>query len=296
MANESKISEFSSSPYTTVRKTYDDAQAARFYQIVMGDGGGQLHYGIYKTGKETFSEATNNSIDYLLDLLRRCGGIDLDASSAMRILDSGSGNGGSSHRLTQISPGISITCVNLCVKQNVLNKKLADGLGLGPERISIHTGSYDDLPRDWSRTFDVVWSQDAYLHAPDKEKVLQENFRVLVKNGFVVMSDIMASPFASKAQLQIVKDRLHLDELSTIDDWIDTAQRVGFKVVATRDLTPHLKQNYVQMAERGRSERKRMQECSDDFIEQYVKSLEENIDMLAAGEAQTWFAMVLKKE
>lgn len=296
MAHESTKSESSSSSYTIVQKTYDDAQAAQFYQVVMGDGGGQLHYGVYKTENETFLEAANNSIDNLVDLLRRCGGIDLGASSAMRVLDSGSGNGGSSHRLAHLFPSISIACVNLCAQQNVLNQKLADDFGLGPERISIHTGSYDDLPCGWSGTFDVVWSQDAYLHAPDKDKVLQENFRVLKKNGCVVMSDIMASPFASEAQLQIVKDRLHLDDLATVDEWIDTAHRIGFKVVATRDLTPHLKRNYVQMMERGLSERRRMQACSDDFIEQYVKSLKDNVDMLGAGEAQTWAAMVLKKE
>lgn len=296
MANLSINSETNSSTYAVVQNTYDDAQAAQFYQIVMGDGGGQLHYGMYKTGNETFLEAANNSIDYLVDLLLHCGGIDLRAASQLRILDSGSGNGGSSHRLAQLFPAISLTCVNICAEQNLLNRKLAASLGLGPGRIAIHAGSYDDLPTTWTDTFDVVWSQDAYLHAPNRDNVLRENFRVLKRNGCVVMSDIMASPFAFDSQLQIVKARLHLDDLATVGEWIDTAKRVGFKVVATRDLTSHLKQNYVQMAERGISERQRMEKCSDDFIEKYVKSLNNNIDMLVAGEAQTWTAMVLKKE
>lgn len=64
--------------------------------------------------------------------------------------------------------GCSITCLNISEVPNETNRKKNRQAGLNRSIRVIH-GSFDDIPEPDSG-YDVVWSQDAILHAPTAER------------------------------------------------------------------------------------------------------------------------------
>lgn len=83
--------------------------------------------------------------------------------------------------------GCSITCLNISEVPNETNRKKNRQAGLDRSIRVIH-GSFDDIPEPDSG-YDVVWSQDAILHAPDRRKVLEEAFRVLRPGGELIFTN-----------------------------------------------------------------------------------------------------------
>lgn len=97
---------------------------------------------------------------------------------------------------------------------NETNRKKNRQAGLDRSIRVIH-GSFDDIPEPDSG-YDVVWSQDAILHAPDRRKVLEEAFRVLRPGGELIFTDPMQADDVPDGVLQPVYDRLNLRDLGSM--------------------------------------------------------------------------------
>lgn len=110
--------------------------------------------------------------------------------------------------------GCSITCLNISEVPNETNRKKNRQAGLDRSIRVIH-GSFDDIP-DPDSGYDVVWSQDAILHAPDRRKVLEEAFRVLRPGGELIFTDPMQADDVPDGVLQPVYDRLNLRDLGSM--------------------------------------------------------------------------------
>lgn len=110
--------------------------------------------------------------------------------------------------------GCSITCLNISEVPNETNRKKNRQAGLDRSIRVIH-GSFDDIPEPDSG-YDVVWSQDAILHAPDRRKVLEEAFRVLRPGGELIFTDPMQADDVPDGVLQPVYDRLNLRDLGSM--------------------------------------------------------------------------------
>lgn len=108
----------------------------------------------------------------------------------------------------------SITCLNISEVPNETNRKKNRQAGLDRSIRVIH-GSFDDIPEPDSG-YDVVWSQDAILHAPDRRKVLEEAFRVLRPGGELIFTDPMQADDVPDGVLQPVYDRLNLRDLGSM--------------------------------------------------------------------------------
>jgi SAM-dependent methyltransferase len=107
-----------------------------------------------------------------------------------RVLDLGSGKGGAA-RLLAKRYGCHVTCLNLGSRQNEFNKIKAAAEGIG-HLIEPVLGSFNEpLPADWTDSFDLVWSQEAFCHAMDHNALISEIQRVLKPGGTMVFSDIM---------------------------------------------------------------------------------------------------------
>lgn len=65
------------------------------------------------------------------------------------------------------------------MKQNVVNLDYAAG--------NFNMG----LPAEWTTSFDLVWSQEAFCHAKSQINLLKEIKRVLKPGGAAVFTDIM---------------------------------------------------------------------------------------------------------
>ncbi|WP_445929588.1 class I SAM-dependent methyltransferase [Mycobacterium tuberculosis] len=117
-------------------------------------------------------------------------------------------------RSSLVYGGCSITCLNISEVPNETNRKKNRQAGLDRSIRVIH-GSFDDIPEPDSG-YDVVWSQDAILHAPDRRKVLEEAFRVLRPGGELIFTDPMQADDVPDGVLQPVYDRLNLRDLGSM--------------------------------------------------------------------------------
>ena len=99
---------------------YDDEDRRLFYTIVMGGGGDDIHFGIYRDEKDGVRESSAATTAWMmtqLDMARPIGAGD-------KLLDIGSGHGGGSHALAK-KYGCSVMGYNIGPGQNAQNIALS---------------------------------------------------------------------------------------------------------------------------------------------------------------------------
>lgn len=176
-------------------------------------------------------------------------------SSKTRILDLGAGYGGSARWLAR-EYGCHVTCLNLSSVQNKRNILLNQQTGLD-RLISVHEGNFESLPSEVVENgpYDVIWSQDSFLHASDRGKVVEEIARVLVPQegkGRVIFTDLMASEDAFDKQPELMRmmmERLHLNSLATVRSYLDAFQEKGFKDLGYWDGKEYFGTHYRRVGE-----------------------------------------------
>jgi len=143
-----------------------------------------IHYGYWDKQVRSFPE----SLVRMNEVMMTTAGI----KPGDRVLDAGCGVGGSSIFLAAIL-GCRVTGITLSERQvgqareNAKNKKI-DGL-------------VDFKPMDYCATdfpdasFDVVWGCESICYADDKEKFIEEAFRLLKPGGRLVVADGFVSDF-----------------------------------------------------------------------------------------------------
>jgi len=106
-------------------------------------------------------------------------------------IDLGSGTGASAiHLVQKHSARISkATCLNLCKEQNDMAIDTAAEMDMS-DRINVVEASFEEIPFE-ENTYDLAFSQDAFIHAWTKKKVYAEAYRVTKPGGAFVFCDVM---------------------------------------------------------------------------------------------------------
>ncbi len=211
---------------------YDSEAADAFYQSFWG--GEDIHIGSYKNDGETIADASRHTVEIMAGKLQA-------VSAKTRILDLGSGYGGSGRYLARRF-GAHVTCLNLSTTQNALNHELTLAGGL-LKRIEIIHGDFENIHIDDCR-YDIVWSQDAILHSGNRERVLDEVARVLVPGGQFIFTDPMQTDDCPDGVLGPILDRIQLDTLSSFQFYRDALRERGFKEIDIIPMTEQLRTHY----------------------------------------------------
>jgi len=162
-----------------------------------------------------------------------------------RVLDLGSGYGGAARQLAK-THGCHVTCLNISEVENLRNIQM-NKEALQEHQIAVKDGSFEMLPFG-DGSFDLVWSQDAFLHSGNRSAVLAEIDRVLVKeNGKVIFSDFMTQDNASPEELGPILDRLHLESLGSLDFYRKAFEGRGFRDLGFEDHTTQMRIHYKQV-------------------------------------------------
>ncbi len=215
---------------------YDSEDANTFYTAIWG--GEDLHIGCYEETQD-IKAASTETVDRMARMLSR-----LDADT--RVLDIGAGYGGSARRIAQ-NTGCEVRCLNISETQNDVNRYKNRRAGL-QDKVSVVHGVFEEIP-ERDNSFDVVWSQDAILHSDQREKVLQEVFRVLKPGGEFVFTDPMQADDVPDGVLQPVYDRLNLSSLGSFGFYRETAKALGFEVLDQMEMTQNLRNHYARVRE-----------------------------------------------
>jgi sarcosine/dimethylglycine N-methyltransferase len=211
---------------------YDSSDADAFYMNIWG--GEDIHVGLYATPDESIFDASRRTVETMAGML---GGL----SERTRVLDLGAGYGGSARFLTAAF-GCPVACLNVSEIQNDNNRRLNKEHGL-ESKIEVVHGTFEDVPVE-DASVDVVWSQDAFLHSGDREKVFDEIDRVLKPGGRLIFTDPMQADDCPPGVLQPVYDRIHLDSLGSVAFYREQAKARGWSETGVEVMTEQLRNHY----------------------------------------------------
>ena len=179
----------------------------------------------------------------------------------------GAGYGGAARYLAK-TYGCHVTCLNLSQVENARCKMLNVQEGL-EELVSVEEGSFEDASALENASFDVVWSQDAFLHSEDRWKVVGEIARVLRPRGEVVFTDPMAREGVKMGELEGVLERLGLGSLGSLGGYERDFGGREFERVGWEDWSGMLEVHYARTLEEmeGREGELRGKGVSTEYIE-----------------------------
>lgn len=274
----------------TAREYYNSDDADNFYATIWG--GEDIHIGLYYRNcdrncdrDEPIAEASRRTIARMAELAA-----PIDAST--RVLDIGSGYAGSVRWLAA-EFGCQCTALNLSERENERGRELNAAAGLA-ERIAVIDGAFEALPFE-DASFDLLWSQDAFLHSGDRPQVLAEAVRVLAPGGRFVFTDPMRADDCPEGVLDPILDRLHLTDLGSPDFYRDTLARLGLELVTFEDHSHQIARHYGRVRAELLDRRKALAgKVSDAYVERMVKGLEHWVYGGEAGHL-AWGIFVFRK-
>lgn len=241
-----------------VKKQYDTPEKLEFYAQVMGDGTDNIHFGKWDgvdlDQPGAYGKASEQMTDYMFDLVTglvsdaaKSSG-DNDDKSSFQYVDLGSGTGAAALRLTEMHSFIhKATCLNLCEEQNILARKRAANLGL-EGRIEVVTGTYEDCPFD-DNSFDVAFSQDAFVHAFSKSKTFSEALRITKPGGAFIFCDLMcgSGEGVSDEELQTFAATNMVNDWLSPEENVTACKEAGWSDVTFVDLTGDIRVSFLLM-------------------------------------------------
>ena len=174
----------------------------------------QDHYGGY--------EAT--------DTLARAGGF----SREHRVLDVCCGLGGPARWIAH-QIGCAVTGLDLTPSRIDSARRLTTRVGL--ERlVDFVQGDATAMPLPDGR-FDRVYGQEAWVHIPDKERLLAECHRVLKPGGILAFTDIISNVPLTDDEARQMAAEMQFPSIVTARRYLDAASAAGFTVERHDDLT-----------------------------------------------------------
>jgi sarcosine/dimethylglycine N-methyltransferase len=221
----------------TAESYYDSAPADAFYRAVWG--GDDIHVGMYASPGEDIARASRRTVETMADKLKTIG-------PGSRVIDLGAGFGGSARYLAGRF-GCHVTCLNLSETQNAFNRELTAKAGMNGKIDVVH-GSFEDLD-DPDDSYDIVWSQDSFLHSGERLKVIGEIDRVLKPGGELIFTDPMQADDCPDGVLDHILRRIHLQTFGSVAFYRHEFTRRGFDVVALDETPMNLRTHYNRVRE-----------------------------------------------
>ncbi len=198
--------------------------------------GEHLHHGYYGINGRERKERRQAQIDLIEELLAWG-----QVSQPEDILDVGCGIGGSSlylaDKYTAKATGITLSPV-----QADRAKVRAASQGLG-DRTTFLVGDALAMPFA-DDSFDLVWSLESAEHFPDKQKFLQEAYRVLKPGGLLLLATWCHRPITLATGELTSQEQQHLAEIYrvyclppviSIPEYKNLAQQANFQNIRTAD-------------------------------------------------------------
>lgn len=164
------------------------------------------------------------------DALAGLAGIDADS----HVLDVCCGMGGPSRYLAH-TYGCRVTGIDMNAGRVEGARRLTAIAGLGG-RVKLEIGNALDMPLA-DATFDVLISQEAFCHIPDKRRLIGECARVLKPGGRMAFTDILATEAADDAVRERLGAEMTFQELASRESYRSALVDAGFEVVGIEDLS-----------------------------------------------------------
>ena len=212
------------------------------------------------------------------------------ADHKLRVVDMGGGRGGlarmAANMLKKAGRLEHMMVSNISEKENEYNREVALKEGLSEKEYSVITDSFHDMDHP-PESFDVIVSNEAFLHSDHKEELFKKLAIYLKKGGVLIFSDIIESEKATREDLQEVYDRLNLDSLGTYELYDRVLTENGLtKVMAdisSRGILLHYGMVKYCATIKLRDELLAHGNCTEEFVNKQVYGLGRWIENAKAG-------------
>jgi ubiquinone/menaquinone biosynthesis C-methylase UbiE len=151
-----------------------------------------------------------------------------------RVADFCAGLGGPARYLAY-RYGADITGIELTPARVKGAQELTRCVGL-QDKVRVIEGNVMQAPLT-DASIDVVVSQEALLHVPDKRRALAEAFRILKPGGRIAFTDWVAHRPLSAADRALMWQGMAVTELFTLPAYAGLVCDAGFADISTEDLT-----------------------------------------------------------
>ena len=250
---------------------YESQDADQFYLRVWAGEDIFIGIGLYETVGDSVYNACRATVAKMAALLhhRRPG---------TRGLELGSGYGAAARYLVK-ELGFQIDCLNLSLVQNIQNRQINQARSL-EDRIRVVEGSFEDIPFG-AASYEVVWSQDSFIHSANRRRALDEVGRVIKPGGDFVFTDLIQQEDCPPEVLEPVLARFHLDSLGTVKFYREAAIELGWHELQVIDLSGHLVTHYERLLQELEQ---RYENLLGEFSEEYLKGVRHGIqNWVSAG-------------
>jgi tocopherol O-methyltransferase len=221
--------------YQQIQQFYDASSG--LWEDVWGE---HMHHGYYGVDGQKQVERRRAQIDLIEELLD-WSGFQPAADSNPHIIDIGCGIGGSSLYLAEKFNGnvVGIT-LSPVQAQRAQDRSLAAGL---MTRSIFKVANALDIPQP-DNSFDLVWTLESGEHMPDKEKFLQECYRVLKPGGRLIMATWCHRSTEGKAGALTADEQKHLQKIYdvyclpyviSLPDYEEIVTKCGFQGMRSAD-------------------------------------------------------------
>lgn len=170
--------------------------------------------------------------------------------------------------------GVDVTGIELTPTRVKGANELTKLVGL-QDKVRVVEGNVMDVPLA-DASVDVVMSQEAFLHVPDKGKALREAHRILKGGGRLAFTDWVAHQPFSDADAKLMWDGMAVTGQMDMPAYVALIESCGFTVEPPHDLTAEwaviLKERMAMYLKlRGEAEQAKTASGHDAFYESYVR-------------------------
>ena len=211
-------------------KAYYDGPADQIYRTIWGDN---LHLGVPCGDDCPHPEAMEHTNEIMAQAV--------DLKPETKVLDLGCGYGSTARFLAE-HYGCHVTATNISEKELELGRERALEEGL-EELVVFEYGDFHDLKYD-DDSFDVVWSQESFLHGADKSRILAECQKVLVPGGTLVFTDILVRSGTPDSDRERIYDRVKSPDMWDFGDYRQALETLNLKVTLEEDWSNHVARSY----------------------------------------------------
>jgi len=211
-------------------RAYYDGAANEIYREIWGEN---IHMGIFDSPDESFQTAMDRSNRRMAE------GVGLGAGH--EVLDVGCGYGALARYLAS-SFGCRVLATNISDQELAWGRELTAEAGLS-DLVAFDYADFHELPYEDGR-FDFYWSQEAFLHAADKSRVMAEAFRVLKRGGRLVFSDLLVRAGTSQADRARIYDRVKSPDMWDTPDYQAALKGAGFEISRHEDWSANVALSY----------------------------------------------------
>ena len=222
-------------------QAYYDGPADEIYRTIWGDN---LHLGVPCGDDCPHPEAMEHTNAIMAKAV--------SLAPQSRVLDLGCGYG-STARYLAANYGCHVTGTNISEKELELARTRAQEAGLD-RLLSFEYGDFHRLPYP-DDSYDVVWSQEAFLHAADKNAVLSECRRVLKPDGVLIFTDILVRRDTPDADRARIYDRVKSPDMWDLSDYRNALSALELTVTREEDWSQHVARSYGWVRDRLQEQR-----------------------------------------